>query len=145
MRILFVSPNLPVPPNNGQAIRSLSIVQALSSSCHELSFVSFKDKDRAETLYPLSLYCREIELLGRDLTNMSQHSDYRRRAGCLLSLKPYSLERFRSEPMQARIQRQMSAKRFDLIVCDGLYALVNIPKTDVPIALNCHNVEYVIF
>jgi hypothetical protein len=25
----------------------------------------------------------------------------------------------------------------------SLYALVNVPKTGVPIALNCHNVEYV--
>jgi polysaccharide biosynthesis protein PslH len=142
---LFVATNLPVPPNSGQAIRTLSIVQALASSGHELNFVSFAGRGHAETLDPLSSYCREIDLMERELTNMSHGADYLRRGGCLLLLKPYSLERFRCEAMQARIQSQLSAWHFDLIVCDGLYALVNVPQTTIPIALNCHNVEYVIF
>jgi polysaccharide biosynthesis protein PslH len=145
MQILFVATNLPLPPNNGQAIRSLSIVQALAASGHDLSFVSFAGKDRIEELHPLSSYCGAVDLLERELTNMSQGSDYLRRAACLLSFKPYSIERFRSGPMEAKIQSHLKKKRFDLLVCDGLYALVNVPKTDVPIALNCHNIEYVIY
>ncbi|MGA9593846.1 MAG: glycosyltransferase family 4 protein [Candidatus Acidiferrales bacterium] len=144
MRILFVATNLPIPPNNGQAIRSLSIVQALASSGHEVNFVSFVGKGRAETLDPLSSYCREIDMQERELTNVTQGADYLRRLGCLLSFRPYSVERFRSAPMRARIQEHLQAGHFDIIVCDGLYALVNVPDTEVPIALNCHNVEYVI-
>lgn len=145
MRILFVSTNLPIPPNNGQGIRSLSIVQALASSGHDLSFVAFAHKDRDESLYPLSTYCREIDLLEREMANVSQSSEYLRRARCLLSLRPYSVERFRSEEMQARIQGHLRATPFDLIICDSLYALVNVPQTAVPIVLNCHNVEHLIF
>jgi glycosyltransferase involved in cell wall biosynthesis len=144
LRILFVSTNLPIPATNGQAIRSLSMVQALASSGHELNFVSFAIRNRAECLDPLSSFCRAIDLIDRDQTNMSQHGDYFRRLGCLLSLKPYSIERFRSEAMRARIESHLRTQRFDLIVCDSLYALTNVPKTDIPIALNCHNVEYVI-
>jgi len=136
---------MPVPPNNGHALRSLSIVQALASSGHEIHFVSFDGRDRSKTLYPLSSYCREVDLLERKTANMSQRADYVRRAWCLLSLKPYSVERFRCEQMKTRILSLLRAKRFDLILCDGLYALINIPETKVPIALNCHNVEYVIF
>jgi polysaccharide biosynthesis protein PslH len=145
MRILFVSTNLPVPPNNGQAIRSLSIVQALASSGHELTFVTFATSVRAESLYPLAAYCREIDLLGLEVANVSQGSAYLRRARCLLSLRSYSIERFRSRQMQARIQDHLRARPFDLIVCDSLYALVNVPQTATPIVLNCHNVEHLIF
>jgi polysaccharide biosynthesis protein PslH len=145
IQILFVATNLPVPANSGQAIRSLSIIRALAESGHELNFVSFAGRGQAEAPELLSSYCREIDLLEREITNMSQRADYLKRGVCLLLFKPYSLERFRCEAMQATIQRQLSAKRFDLIVCDGLYALVNVPQTKVPIALNCHNVEYVIF
>src|SRR5882762_19039 len=144
MRILFVSTNFPVPTNNGSAIRSFSIVQALASSGHELSFVAFAPVDRAGSLYPLSAYCREIDLLEREIANVSKGSDYLRRIRCLFSLRPYSVERFRSEQMQATIQGHLMAERFDLIVCDSLYALVNVPQTAVPIVLNCHNVEHLI-
>jgi polysaccharide biosynthesis protein PslH len=145
MRILFVSTNLPVPPNNGQAIRSLSIIRALASSGHELTFVSFATRSFHESFHPLSSYCREIQVVEQELMNLSKDSDYFRRIGCMLSLEPYSVERFRSEPMRARIQTQLRATPFALIVCDSLYALVNVPETNIPIALNCHNVEHVIF
>jgi glycosyltransferase involved in cell wall biosynthesis len=145
MRILFLSTNLPVPPNNGQAIRSLSIIRALASSGHELHFVSFGSNSRLSTLEPLSSYCRRVLVIERALTNVSQGSDYYRRAICLASLKSFSFERFRHEPMRAQIHGELQTGTFDLILCDSLYVLANVPTTNVPIALNCHNVEHLIF
>jgi len=144
MKILFVSTNLPIPPNNGSAIRSLSIVQALSSSGHELSFVAFAPLSRPESLLPLSEYARNIDLLERETLNMSHGSDYLQRARCLLSFKSYSVERFRSKKMHSKIQGFLESTPFDVIVCDSLYALVNVPQTTIPIVLNCHNVEHLI-
>lgn len=145
MRILFVSTNLPIPANNGLAIRSLSIVQALASSGHELSFVSFAPRARSESLDPLPKYCHEIDLLEEEIVSVSQGASYIRRASCLLGLKSYSIERFRSAQMQTRIASHLKARPFDAIVCDSLYALVNVPETSVPIVLNCHNAEHLIF
>jgi len=144
VKILFVATNLPVPPNNGQSIRSLSIIQALESSGHELSFVSFTDKGRAGDLQPLSAFCRSIDLLELEMKNLTQRADYLQRLKCILALKPYSVERFRSQAMRARIQEKLSGGEYDLILCDGPYALTNIPMTKIPIFLNCHNVEFII-
>jgi glycosyltransferase involved in cell wall biosynthesis len=144
MRILFVSTNLPVPANNGQAIRSISIVQALAASGHYLTFVSFADRGQSKSLHSLSSFCREIDVLERECTSVSQRSDYLSRISYLMLGKSFSLERFRSEAMRVRIQRHLKALRFDLIFCDSLYSLVNVPHTEIPIALNCHNVEHVI-
>jgi glycosyltransferase involved in cell wall biosynthesis len=144
MRILFLGTNLPIPPNNGHALRSLSIIQSLASSGHEIHFVSFAAQDRPKTLSPLPSYCRQVELVERKMVSLSLRPSYVRRAGCLLSLKPYSIERFRSEEMRTKIEVLLREKCFDLIVCDGLYSLVNVPRTEVPIALNCHNVEHMI-
>lgn len=146
MRILFVSTNLPVPTTNGQAIRTLSIVRGLRSLGHELAFVSFAPPVHPAELTQLSSLCRSIDLVDATcrLTNMSQRSDYFERLRCLLSLKSYSVERFRSPAMQSRIEQQLRAHPFDLIICDSVYVLINVPSTDVPIALNCHNVEHVI-
>jgi len=144
MRILFASTNLPIVANNGQAIRSLSILRALAAIGHDVTFVSFADRDRPKTLQPISDYCREIDLLEWRVPILSQHSDYLGRLACLIGGKSYSVERFRSPLMQDRIQQRLRGGGFDLIVADSLYSLVNIPQTDVPIALNCHNVEHVI-
>lgn len=146
MRILFASTSLPVPPNNGQAIRTLSIVRALQSLGHELTFASFASADLPASLAPLSLWCGAIDVLeGNDkLTNMSQQQDWYGRLACLLSRKPYAVERFRSPLMWEKIAQRLKESSFDLIFCDSLYALVNVPRCEIPIALNCHNVEHLI-
>jgi glycosyltransferase involved in cell wall biosynthesis len=144
MQILFVATNLPVPPNSGQSIRSLSILRALASSGHKLSFISFSSKGRVEDLHPLPSFCCSIDLLNKEMRNLTQHTDYLPRLKCLLKLKCHSVERFRSEAMHKRIEANLNGAKYNLIVCDGIYALVNIPKTTIPIFLNCHNVEYMI-
>lgn len=47
--------------------------------------------------------------------------------------------------MWETIGRHLRKGTFDLIVCDSIYALVNVPDTNVPIALHCHNAEHIIF
>jgi glycosyltransferase involved in cell wall biosynthesis len=145
MRVLFIPVKLSVPPTNGQAIRTLSIIRALGALGHELSFVSFAPIDRPESLDPLPSYCRSIELVAQDLPNMSEGADFARRVGCLLRGNPYSIERFRSKAMRLRLSEYLDKVRFDLIFCDGIYPLVNVPETNVPIILNTHNVEYEIY
>ncbi|HTV57387.1 MAG TPA: glycosyltransferase family 4 protein [Verrucomicrobiae bacterium] len=145
MRILFVTNNLPVPPTNGQAIRTLSILQSLASLGHQLSFVSFATGGGSRDLEPLTSCCESIDLLDRPLTNMSQGADYLRRAACVLSHKPYSVERFRSSPMREKIADHLKSEKPDAVFCDSVYALVNVPETRIPILLNTHNVEYAIY
>src|SRR5271170_7955550 len=116
MHILFVATNLPVPTNNGQAIRSLSIIQALESSGHELNFVSFARRGRPEDLHPLSSLCRSIELLELEMTNLTQRADYVRRMGSLFVFRSFSIERFKSEAMRGKIQEQLQCGKYDLIV-----------------------------
>jgi polysaccharide biosynthesis protein PslH len=144
MKILIVATNLPVPPNNGQAIRSLSIIRALDSSGHDLDFVSFTNRELPDDLRPLSSFCQSIDVLERKMTNLTQKADYLRRIVSLLALRSFSVERFRSEAMRQKILGKLQTGHYDLIVCDGIYALTNIPETKVPIALNCHNIEYII-
>jgi len=144
MRILFVATNLPIPPNSGQSIRSLSILRAFASSGHEVGFVSFASKTRPENLDPLPSFCRSIDLLDREMKNLTLQKDYFARLTCLLKFKCYSVERFRSAGMRERIQRKLDETKYDLIVCDGIHGLINIPKSAAPVLLNCHNVEYVI-
>ena len=47
--------------------------------------------------------------------------------------------------MKNKIEDKLRKARFDLIICDSVYSLVNLADVEVPIALNCHNIEHVIF
>jgi polysaccharide biosynthesis protein PslH len=144
MQILFISTNLPVPPNSGQSIRTLSIIKALASSGHKITFLSFASSNRPKDLQPLPSLCSSMELLEREMKNLTLQPNYIGRLRAILKLQCYSFERFRSASMRDRIQALLPSMKYDLIVCDAVYALINIPDTAVPIILNTHNVEYMI-
>ena len=144
MKILFITLYLPVPPQSGQDIRNLSIIQCLAEAGHQLDFASFVHKGFSGDLHPLSSFCLSIETLEKETTNLTQHADYLRRIECLLRFKSYSVERFKSEEFQQIIGLRLQLEKYDVIICDGIHALLNIPETDVPIVLNCHFFENVV-
>lgn len=143
MRVLFLSSHLPIPANNGQAMRTQSLVRALAVEGHELTFIAFSSPDSPADLKPLSGWCRNVEGVPRRLINMSQGRDVFGRLIALATSKAYALSRFRSTRMRDRI-RQHLEEPFDLILADSIYVLINIPQTKIPIALNCHNMEWLI-
>src|SRR5271170_4203036 len=126
MRLLYLATNVPTPPNNGQAIRSLSLIKALASGGHDLDFFSLA-RARVESLEPLMNYCSKVDLIEQVSSNLSTQSDYLGRALCALRFKSYSLERFRSEAMREGIAQKLRNENYDAIFCDGIYALVNMP------------------
>ncbi|MGH9475588.1 MAG: glycosyltransferase [Terriglobales bacterium] len=146
MRILVLATNLPVPAISGQAIRTLSLVRALSALGHQLTFVAPAPAKLPGNLEPLSSCCHTLDLLPHRKTpaNLSHGGGLAQRLACLLTGRSYSCQRFQSPPMRAKIARHLARQRFDLVWCDSLYALVNLPPTAVPIALNSHNAEHLI-
>jgi glycosyltransferase involved in cell wall biosynthesis len=144
MKILFVGTNLPMPANSGQGIRSLSIIQALQSMGHELSFVSFAPRELPNNLDSFRARFHSMDLVEKEVVNMTADGNYLSRLVALLGLKCFSLERFKCGAMRERIQRMLAERQYDLLVSDGIFAMTNIPENKVPIALNCHNVEHII-
>lgn len=144
VKILFVATTLPIPVNSGQAIRTMGIIRGLAKSGHEVTFISFAKTESAD-LEPLTRLCSTVHLVSAITANLTLQTSYIRRMWSLGRLKPFSLERFYSRSMRERIQIELLKGRSDLIVSDGLYSLVNIPDTIIPIILNCHNIEHVIF
>lgn len=142
MRILFVSTIVPVPANNGQAIRTLSIVQGLMELGHEVSFVGFGTNDARVSREPIASQCRDLVIVDRAPSQSSQSAEYAGRLVSLLKGKAHSIERFRSAAMKTELEKLIATSDFELVVADSLYNLVNIPHTNVPLLLNSHNVEY---
>jgi glycosyltransferase involved in cell wall biosynthesis len=121
------------------------MVQALASTDHELVLVSPVAQNEAVELGPLSAWCREIVVVPQRLINMSRGQDYTGRLTSLARFRSYAIERFRSPQLRERLESCLKRERFDVIIIDGLYSLVNLPGTEVPFVLNCHNIEHLIF
>ncbi len=143
MKILFLSPNCPVPANSGQAIRTLSIVQACAAY-GDVSFLSFGPSQLPDDIELLSRFCKTIEVVTRKFAIVAEGSDARRRLACLLRMKSYGVERFRSPEMAAKIKGHLDSSKVDLVVADGVFVLANVPESRVPIVLNTHNLEHII-
>lgn len=147
MRILFAATNFTLPPSNGQAMRTLSLLHGLAAGGHDISFIAFAPEATVEAADGLASYCREVEFVARRRmpATSSAGSNLAGRAACVLSRRSYSLSRFRSAAMRKAIARLLETHAFNLVFCDSLYALLNLPATNLPVVLNCHNVEHLIF
>lgn len=61
------------------------------------------------------------------------------------SLYPLLLVKYMSQQLKQVIQEELNHQHFDLIHCDCLYPIPNIPKTSVPIVLVDVTIEYAIY
>jgi glycosyltransferase involved in cell wall biosynthesis len=142
LRILWVKANKILPTHSGGAIRSYQILCRLAS-LHELVFFSYyggepdpEYEKRLARQFPGSVcLCtgnRELNWVGRGL-------DYASRVAMPI---PYAVSRFKSAPVQQRLNTWFRERRFDVTVCDFLDAAVNFPRhLTIPTILFQHNVE----
>lgn len=145
LRVLFAALSLPDPPTNGQALRNLAILQALVAEGHQITLVSFADanhgKDwqhlRGETLHDVELVPLPRSFAGK--------SDYFSRLRGLASVRPHGVRRFESEAMKAVLHQRLDRGEFDLLICDDVYQMENLPiQSPVCSILNKHDLTHVI-
>ena len=144
MRILYLSTQIPVPANSGYAIRMLSLLRAIAALGHSVDFLSLAT-DSAYNLQPLFDCCSSVATVLHKRDNMSRSTGYFGRLVALARGRPYAVDRFTSPEMRERITQILATTKYDCVFGDSIYALVNLMSTDVPVVLNCHNVEWVIF
>lgn len=143
MRILFLSVAVPFPCTNGFTMRTWSVIEALSKQGHELHLLAFGTKEQLSTS-ELKAACKSATVVEHEAESLSSSKQYLPRILALPWPMPFSVTRFRSREMNHAIQGALDTLQPDAIVCDTVFALVNLPATNVPTALNTHNVEHLI-
>ena len=145
MRLLYVSVVYPLPPNNGSKMRILSILRAIANAGHDVTLVAFAEPEEiGGTDQELAGVCKESDIIPRRMVSLSQGKNYTGRLRALFAPTPFTLNRFRSEAVRARITERLRSGKFDAVICDNVYSAINLPATDVPVVMNSQNVEYVI-
>lgn len=151
MRVLFLTPQLPYPPNKGTAIRNFNIIKNLAAR-HELWLISFLDEQSAngeveESLKVLQSLCYRVETVPTP-----RRSQWRRLASALLSPVPDLALRLSSQEFERKLVEILSAERFDVVQIEGLemtrlwsngWTRARVKGTP-RLVLDEHNAEYVL-
>ena len=140
-RILVISAFVPFPPTNGFTMRVSAMVEAYGKLGASVRLLCFGD-ELAVSDQPSASHLREVEVIPHPIASMSQAKDYLRRLGTVGSRMPHAVTRFQSERMKKRVAELARTGRFDAIVCETPYMLVNVPPDlGIPVILSSHNVE----
>ncbi len=145
MRLLFLSFAFPLPANNGHRMRTWSVLGALAAEGHDVMLLSFCQPGEADAHWDtLKKVCQGIETVPLILPNLSSATNYLDRVLRSFVAPPYTIRRFSSPAMRARIEGHLERGSYEAIICDALYSAVNLPQTLVPVILNSHNVEHIL-
>jgi glycosyltransferase involved in cell wall biosynthesis len=124
VRILFLTPDLPLPARKGTAMRNASLLRAAARR-HEVALVSFAgDGDPVDP--ELREICERV-----DTVTLHAPSTASRIAG-LASLQPDMARRFRSDAMADLVRTQIERFRPEVIQTEGLElgALLRVANED---------------
>lgn len=142
MNILFVTPYLPYPLNNGGLIRVHQLAVNIASR-HKMTMLCMEPDNDAQRAGIPVLKERGIALETVPVAHnqlIRNKRQYQLRS--LFSSKTYQYHQYHSPMMQQAIDRHLESGQYDLVIVEfsqmGYYQF----NTDVPTYVDQHNVEY---
>lgn len=142
MKILWLNAGLLLPLDKGGKLRTWHLLRHLAAR-HEITYVSFSDPSTAPGHRAGMLgVCRHLETVPRSDAGKGTWRFYADAARYLIDPAPYAVAKYRSADYAARVRALLQNERFDVVVCDFLPPVVNLPADlPCPAVLFTHNVE----
>jgi glycosyltransferase involved in cell wall biosynthesis len=146
MKILWVKPGKLLPLDSGGKLRTYNILRQLSAA-HDLTYLSYyggrRDVEYEREVARHLPGAVAVHTGAPDSTVLERRVDYARR---LFRRAPYAVSKFTDGRVQTTLAEWLSARRFDVAVCDFLSSALNFPRElAVPTVLFQHNVECVLW
>jgi glycosyltransferase involved in cell wall biosynthesis len=140
IKILQISPQVPLPLDDGGKISIYGITKCLSDRGHEIHFVCYlKDADEKWTQKKMSEVCKPY------LLNVNTQNKLLPAIGNLPSQIPYNVSKFIRKEMKQFLKEFFSKNQVDIVHIDNLHmawCIDEIKKySDAPIVLRQHNLE----
>jgi len=142
MRILWLSAGLLLPLDKGGKLRTFHLMRHLARR-HEFVWLSFAEPDQpADDIAGMSAVAAEVHTIPRRAIGKNGMRFKAAAAAHVLRRLPYAVGAYLSRAYQDRVESLLSAGRFDLVVCDFLPPVANLPeRLPCPSVLFTHNVE----
>src|SRR5918993_5747861 len=142
MKILWLSPGLLLPLDKGGKLRTWHLMRHLARR-HHITFLSFADPHTPEgDRAGMSEVCADLVTVPRREPTKGSLTFLLDAASHLGRRLPYAVGKYRSADLQARLGSLLATGEFDLVVCDFLAPVANVPANlPCPSVLFTHNVE----
>jgi polysaccharide biosynthesis protein PslH len=144
MKILFLTPQRPFPPQQGTQIRIFHLLKALAGP-HQIDLLSFARRGEAiELTSPLRQLCGRMTLLP-----VPRRGRARRLLQFLSSSLPDVARRLEANVFGTAIRQLVPSGHYDVIQVEGIemaryFPLIKAVSPRVAIVFDNHNAEYVI-
>ena len=143
-RILFLTPQLPYPPEQGAAIRNYHLITQVAKR-HDIGLLSFAQHP-SDDLGPLEQACSPLRVIPVPRRTMAQ-----RLCTLMLSRDPDMAHRLRSSAYAEALHELLTTHPFDIVQVEGIelapYALLVrrwFGSKAPAILLDEHNAEYIL-
>ena len=145
MRLVFLTPQLPYPPQQGTTIRNFNIIKHLAPR-HEITLVSFGTQQELDDAAPLCALCKRIEIAPHPTRSLAQ-----RAWTTLTSAMPDMGLRLKSAAMHALVNRILRDEQFNVVQVEGIEMARYLPTSTLRVqfptskfVFDDHNAEYVL-
>lgn len=140
MKILQISPQIPLPLDNGGRISIYGITKGLAERNYKIYFLTYSnDKIDASIISELNKICKP-HLIPYDTKN-----NFFKAIINLFSLTPYNISKYKSKKFENYLIKLLQKEKFDLIHIDHLHMAwcINVIRkvSDAPVVLREHNLE----
>ncbi len=140
MKILMVSSYLPYPLYSGGHIRLYNIIKNLSLQ-HEITLVCEKRDNQTESdIKNVEKICTKVITVKRKKQWSGKNI-----LKTMVSLDPFLITGHKSGEMKKIIEELLNKENFDLIHVETFYVMQNLPKTNLPVVMVEHNIEYMVY
>jgi polysaccharide biosynthesis protein PslH len=140
MKVLWISPKIPYPPESGDKLRQFNLIRQLSSGV-EISLVAFTltQEEEAQAEY-MKQYCGKVR------TFFSPNPSYVRRIRSILTTSnPYYVSRYQDAAVSAYIRDELETFRPNVVQIEHTYMAEYLrkipPELQRPSVLTKHNID----
>lgn len=140
MKILMVSSYLPYPLFSGGHIRLYNLMKHLSNN-HEITLVCEKREYQSE------LDIERVRAVSKNVIVVDRKKQWtvKNIIKSLFSTAPFLLVGHDNEDLKEALKKELEKEKYDLIHVETFYVMQNLPKTNIPVVLVEHNVEYDVY
>ncbi|MBP9817775.1 glycosyltransferase family 4 protein [Candidatus Shapirobacteria bacterium] len=136
-KILMITPYIPRLHQSGGQRHSFFTIKYLSQT-NDITLICYSRNE--DGLEELKKYCHKVIIVKRGSTWSLQNILH-----CGFSLYPFLLINYINSDFRKAIETEINTGSYDLIHCDCLYPMPNIPKVDIPLIMVDVTIEYAIY
>jgi sugar transferase (PEP-CTERM/EpsH1 system associated) len=140
--LLWLNSGLLLPLDKGGKLRTWHVMRHLAAR-HDITYLSFEDSTQTVAdRRGMSEVCSRLETVPRTDAAKGTWRFYADAAGYVIDQAPYAVAKYRSFAYRSRLEDLLAAEHYDLVVCDFLPPVVNLPaQLPCPSIVFTHNVE----